>query len=57
VVSPKAVMQHFEISDTTLATRRPGLEELGVHYRARGGRGNAHGYGTEEQWAAEGRAV
>lgn len=55
VVSPQTLVQRFAISDATLRARRPALEELGIVYAERPSfGGNAHGYGTAEQWAAEG---
>ena len=56
VVSPQAILERFEISAGTLRKRREALEGLGIVYADRPRLdGNAHGYGTAEQWTAEGR--
>ena len=55
VVSPQAIRERFEIADSTLRERRPDLGRLGITYAPRPAlAGNAHGYGTAEQWADEG---
>ena len=55
VVSPQAIRERFEIADSTLRERRPDLGRLGITYAPRPAlTGNARGYGTTDQWAAEG---
>lgn len=54
LVSPGDICERFDISAATLRDRRPQLEELGVIYQQRPGAGNAHAYGSPEQWAVSG---
>jgi hypothetical protein len=51
-VSNATLRARFDLSDSTLNRRRPLLEDLGIRHGKLQGRGNAHGYGTNEQWVA-----
>lgn len=51
-VSTSALMVRFDLSESTMRRRAGQLEEVGIKRGKIPRRGNAHGYGTNDQWAA-----